>query len=130
MLRLDVPEQLRLLDDLYAAATCLVVPSKHEPFGIAYAEAASGGLPSIGTSVGGAPEVIGTEGGLLVAPGDGEALEAAMRSLADPARAQAMGAAARARSDSFTWAAVARRVAAALGLEAPAGAGQPASRDA
>ena len=97
------------LAELLARATCLTVPSTREAFGIAYVDAGASGIPSIGTTVGGAPETIG-DGGLVVAPGDHEGLVAAMLELADPDTAKRMGGRALARSALFTWRAVAERL--------------------
>jgi glycosyltransferase involved in cell wall biosynthesis len=61
------------------------------------------GRPLVATRVGGIPDLVahGTTG-LLVPPGDADALAAAVKSLLDdPERAAAMGAAARARWESF-----------------------------
>ena len=57
------------------ASSC---PRTREASAIAYVEAATAGLPSIGTSAGGSGYLIG-EGGLIVDPADDEALLAAMR---------------------------------------------------
>jgi glycosyltransferase involved in cell wall biosynthesis len=114
-LRLDVPAERSLVERLYEAATCFVMPSLHEAYGIVYAEAAAAGIPSIGTAVGGAREVIGPAG-VIVDPRDDAALLAAMRELADGERAARLGALARERSRLFTWRAVAGRVARALEL--------------
>jgi glycosyltransferase involved in cell wall biosynthesis len=95
----------RRLEALFEQATCLVVPSQFEAFGIVYVEAAAAGVPSIGTTIGGAATAIG-EGGVLVDPDDPAALLDAMRSLADATTAQRLGAAARERADRFTWARV------------------------
>jgi glycosyltransferase involved in cell wall biosynthesis len=97
------------LGELLARATCLVVPSEREAFGIAYVDAGAAGVPSIGTTVGGAPETIG-DGGRTVAPGDHEALVAAMLELADPETARTLGEKALARSALFTWRAVSERL--------------------
>jgi glycosyltransferase involved in cell wall biosynthesis len=105
--------------DLFARATCFVMPSLVEPFGIVYAEAASAGIPSIVSSVGGPRDVIGADGGLVVEPGDEGALVEAMLRLCDPATARRMGAAARERSALYTWPKVAERLLRALGLAAP-----------
>ncbi len=105
--------------ELFSRATCFAMPSQVEPFGIAYVEAASAGLPSIGSSVGGPRDVIGDDGGLVVAPGDEDALLDAMLILSEPATAQRMGEAARARSALYTWPKVAERLLRALGLPAP-----------
>lgn len=113
ILRLDVAEQHEQLERLYAEATCFVMPSHSEASAIAYVEAASAGLPAIGTSAGGSGYLIG-DGGVIVDPGDDEALLAAMLRLADPASAEEMGAAAKERSRLFTWEAVAARLLSAL----------------
>jgi glycosyltransferase involved in cell wall biosynthesis len=99
---------------LFESATCFVMPSQFEPFGIVYVEAAAAGVPSIGTLVGGARDAIGEEGGLLVDPWDEKALIESMELMSDPNRASMMGAAALERSRLFTWTAVAQRIAGAL----------------
>lgn len=113
VLRLDDSRQHAELDALFAAATCFVMPSFTEAVGIAYVEAAAAGLPSIGTTEGGSGYLIG-DGGVIVDPRDDAALLAAMGRLADPATAQAMGAAALERSRMFTWPEVAGRILRAL----------------
>ena len=89
------------------------MPSHYDAAGIAYVEAAAAGLPSIGTRNGGPGFLIG-DGGIVVDPRDDEALLTAMRRLADPDTAARMGAAAKERSELFTWSAVARRLVRAL----------------
>jgi len=101
------------LTGLFAKATCLVLPSNFEAFGIAYLDAGAAGVPSIGTTVGGAPDAVGP-GGVLVDPDDEPGLRAAMLDLCDPERARRLGAAARAHSDLFTWRKVAERMLRAL----------------
>ena len=113
VLQLGVPEQHDRLERLFSAATCFVMPSHAEASAIAYVEAAAAGLPVIGTSSGGSDYLIG-DGGLIVDPGDDEAILGAMRRLSDPDTAARMGAAARRRSELFTWPAVARRLLRAL----------------
>ncbi len=115
-LRLDRPGEAARVAELFAAATCFVMPSEVEPFGIAYAEASAAGVPSIATAVGGAATIVTPESGVLVAPGDRAVLADAMRRLCDPELARRMGEAARARSGLFTWEAVAGRLLRALGL--------------
>jgi glycosyltransferase involved in cell wall biosynthesis len=107
--------------ELFARATCFVMPSLIEPFGIAYVEAASAGVPSIGSSVGGPRDVIGDDGGIVVEPDDEAGLVEAMLRLADPDTARRMGRAARERSGLYTWRKVAERLLRALGLQAPGG---------
>jgi glycosyltransferase involved in cell wall biosynthesis len=106
---------------LFSRATCFVMPSLVEPFGIAYVEAASAGIPSIGSDLGGPRDVIGSDGGIVVAPDDEDALLEAMLRLADPETAQRMGDAASERSALYTWPKVAERLMRALGLSAPDG---------
>ena len=106
---------------LLGAATCLVVPSQVEPAGIVYVEAAAAGIASIGTTVGGAANVIG-DAGRTVAPGDDEGLFKAMLELADPDTARELGERARERSGLFTWRAMAARVMRALDLPVPGAA--------
>jgi glycogen synthase len=109
-------EDRDLMGELFARATCLVMPSTVEPFGIVHVEAASAGLPSIASSVGGPRDVIGPDGGLLVDPRDAEALLRAMRRMSDPTTARAMGQAARERAALYTWQKVAERLLRALAL--------------
>lgn len=112
-LSLSRAEDRDRLEGLFQRATCLVLPSAFEAFGIAYVDAGAAGVPSIGTTEGGARTAVG-EGGLLVAPGDLGALAAAMERLADPATAQRLGRLAIANSARFTWRAVAERFLRAL----------------
>lgn len=104
------------LPQLYCAADLLLATSyASETFGIGPVEAQACGLPVVASRFGGFPEVI-DEGrtGLLVPPRDPEALAAACRSLLeDPARREAMAAAAPGWAAQFAWPAVADRVEAA-----------------
>lgn len=112
-LRFDVTADRERYATLMREATCLVMPSLYEPFGIAHLDAGAAGVASIGSTVGGAAEAIG-EGGLLVDPRDDDQLLAAMRRMCDPGAAREMGAAARRNSARFTWPLVAQRVLRAL----------------
>jgi len=108
-LPLGSAEGQRRYGELLRSATCFLMPSTHEPFGIAYLDAGAAGTPSIGTTVGGAPEAVG-KGGLVVDPGDPGALTAAMLELAEPARAEQLGELAHAHALPFTWQAVAEKL--------------------
>jgi glycosyltransferase involved in cell wall biosynthesis len=93
----DVPGLLAGLDVLVHAS---VIP---EPHGQVVVEGMAAGLAVIASAAGGPAEIV-TDGsdGLLVAPGDGEALAGALRRLAeDPALRERLGAAARRRAADF-----------------------------
>jgi glycosyltransferase involved in cell wall biosynthesis len=109
------PQGRALLESLYRRATCFVMPSLHESFGIVYVEAGCAGLPTIGTTVGGTADSVG-DGGLVVDPFDEAALLAAMLQLSQPAEAMHLGAIAKRRSGLFTWRKVAERIVRALDL--------------
>jgi glycosyltransferase involved in cell wall biosynthesis len=113
LLTLGNPEGSAKLTALLRQSTCLVMPSTVEPFGIAYLDAGAAGVPSIGTTNGGAATAIG-DGGVLVDPADDDALVQAMLDLCDPRTAQDLGARAREHSRDFTWQAVGQRVIATL----------------
>jgi glycosyltransferase involved in cell wall biosynthesis len=82
----------------YAAADVVAVPSTlPDPFPNSALEAAAHGCCVVGAAHGGIPEILG-DAGVLVAPGDTHALAEALAELrADPARREALGAAAAAR---------------------------------
>lgn len=113
ILRLDRPEERDRLEPLFRRATCFVMPSRCEPSALAYVEAMHAGLPCIGTTVGGAGNLIG-DGGCVVDPSSEASLLEAMSMFADPGRAAAVGPAARRRSRLFTWPLVAGRLMRAL----------------
>ena len=75
-----------------------VLPSFAEGTSKSVIEAMAHGLPIITTNVGGSPDLLSTDAGILIPPGDSAALAGAMQSLAsDPALRQRMGEAARDR---------------------------------
>jgi glycosyltransferase involved in cell wall biosynthesis len=86
----------RSIEDSFA----VVVPSLGEGFGMVALEAMERARPVIAASIGGLEDLVRDgETGLLVPPGEAEPLAAAMLELAaDPARAAALGRAARARA--------------------------------
>jgi glycosyltransferase involved in cell wall biosynthesis len=89
-LRRDVPE-------LLAAATVSVMPSLNEALSNVLLESMAAGAPTVATRVGGTPEAI-ADGvtGLLVEPGDSEALAGSIaRLVEDPPLANRLGRAAR-----------------------------------
>ncbi len=95
-LRRDVAEIIALCD-------VVVLPSLNEGMGRAAVEALAAGRPVIGSRISGIQDVISEgETGLLVPPGDPEALaHAIIRCLTNPALADAMGRRAQAEAEHF-----------------------------
>jgi glycosyltransferase involved in cell wall biosynthesis len=101
------------LQQLYAKATLFAMPSLFEPWGNVFTEAMAHGLPCIGTSVGGIPDIIvDGETGYLVPPGESEILaECILRVLLNPGLAQQMGERGYRRvMGRFTWDKVVERM--------------------
>lgn len=75
---------------IYRRADLVVIPSLYEPFGIVALEAMAAGLPLVASNTGGLAEIISQgQDGILVPPGDDEALAAAITSLLEnPAQAR------------------------------------------
>jgi len=97
------------LVSLYAEAEAAVVPSLYEGFSLPAVEAMACGLPLVATTGGALPEVVG-DGGLLVPPGDPQALADQLTVLLDDAGLR-RSLAARGRRrvvDKLTWEATAR----------------------
>jgi glycosyltransferase involved in cell wall biosynthesis len=93
------------VDDVRAAVAdfdVLALPSLQEPFGRSIIEAMALGTPVVASDVGGIPEIIThPQDGVLVPPGDVEALAAALGSLLDDAdRRRAIAAAGRRRIET------------------------------
>jgi len=105
--RLGIEDRVRWLGERQDVRRLLAAADVHcqaniapEPFGIAYVEALSAGLPVVASGAGGALEIVDDSCGVLVPPGDSEALAKALeRLIVDrPFRAKlAAGAPARAR---------------------------------
>ena len=95
------------LVELYAEAAVAVVPSLYEGFSLPAVEAMACGVPLVATTGGALPEVVGDDGetGLLVPPGDPEALAVAIGPvLDDPELAGRLSEAGRRRVlERFTW---------------------------
>nr|MBA3248878.1 glycosyltransferase family 4 protein [Geodermatophilaceae bacterium] len=87
--------------DLLGAADLVVLPSRWEGWPLAAQEAIRAGVPLVAAAVGGLPELVG-QGGVLVRPGDVDALDAAVRRLLrDPEARQAVTAAAGRRAETL-----------------------------
>ena len=103
--------------DAYASADVFCLPTRFEPFGIAFLEAMYFGLPCIGPDAWAIPEMITHDvTGLTFPVDDVEALTACLlRLLRDRELARQMGRAGRARAASyFTWRAVVDRIVAVV----------------
>jgi glycosyltransferase involved in cell wall biosynthesis len=109
------------LQDAYAAADVLLLPSRAETYAMVVTEALARGLPVVGTQVGGVPEALGRSPsgavpGLLVAPRDALALGDTLRCwLLEPGLRQQLRAAARGRRSTLSgWPSAGLRIAQVL----------------
>lgn len=104
------------LANAYRRADVMVLASKEERtsiegFGLVYLEAAAAGCPVIATAVGGAPEAIGSDNGLMVSPKDPQALAQAIERLVqDAPLRERLGRAGPAWAARFSWSAVVARL--------------------
>ncbi|MCW8137403.1 MAG: glycosyltransferase [Planctomycetota bacterium] len=97
---------------LYRAADMVVVPSVYEPFGLVALEAMLCGASVVVAGSGGLPEIVRHgQDGLVVPPGDAQALARAILTLgADPAARRVFSLAGRRRAlEAFDWEVIARR---------------------
>jgi glycosyltransferase involved in cell wall biosynthesis len=98
---------------LYSEASIFCLPTRLEPFGIAFLEAMAHRLPIIGTRVGAVPDMV-VDGvtGLLVDPGDAAQITRALATLLnDPSRCARFGQAGYSHLvNHYTWEAVGMRV--------------------
>ena len=100
------------LADLYAAARCLLFPSRCEGFGLTPLEAMAAGCPVVAYDNSSLPEVVG-EAGVLVRDGDARALgHAAAALVADPERRAELSARGLERAALFSWRRAAKETAA------------------
>jgi glycosyltransferase involved in cell wall biosynthesis len=77
------------LIEIYAQSDIFVLPSRHEGYGMAFAEAQACGLPVIACAVGAVPDTVPKAAGLLVPPNNPEALSKALRRLLTDTTARA-----------------------------------------
>jgi glycosyltransferase involved in cell wall biosynthesis len=100
----------------YGAADVFVLASRHEGYGMVFAEAMQHGLPIIATTAGAIPEAVPSAAGILVPPDDVAALAGALEQMIRDSALRARYAAG-ARSAALalpSWEDTARGVAAAL----------------
>lgn len=119
-----VQERVRFIGDRRDIASVMRAADIHcqpntapEPFGLAFVEALYAGLPVVTTAMGGACEIVTADCGVLVPPGDVQALANALqRLIADPGERRRLGSAGPARAaalcDPAEQLATLRRVAA------------------
>jgi glycosyltransferase involved in cell wall biosynthesis len=89
--RLGIADRVRLagektcaeLEALYQAAAVFVLPSWYEGYGMALTEAMAHGLPILSTVGGAIPYTVPPQAGLLVLPGDVDALATGLQRLLD-----------------------------------------------
>jgi glycosyltransferase involved in cell wall biosynthesis len=110
----------------YAEADLLILPSFAETYGMVVTEALARGVPVLASAVGGVPEALGhaPDGslpGLLVPPGDADALAAALRRwLTEPELRDRLRSSASARRDTLRgWDETTRALEAVLDSVAP-----------
>jgi glycosyltransferase involved in cell wall biosynthesis len=109
----NTPAGWSALADAYGSADVFCLPTRFEPFGIAFIEAMYFGLPCIGTNAWAVPEMIlDGETGFTVPIDDVAALtDRLLRLLRDRALARRMGEAGRTRArEFFTWNRVVQRI--------------------
>jgi glycosyltransferase involved in cell wall biosynthesis len=100
------PVSQEKVSEFLAGSTVFCMPSKREPFGIAYLEAMAAGLPVIASNLGAAPDfIIEGENGYTVDPGNIRQLAFRMEQLiSNPRQAHDMGRNARFLIETqYTW---------------------------
>ncbi len=101
----------RILPELYAEADVFILPSQAEAFGNVFAEAMACGLPVIGTDIGGIPDLVGKENGILTKPGDIDQIKHAIVTLKNsrPLRKQMQLANRKKITAHYSWESVANQ---------------------
>lgn len=109
------------LHTFYDHADVFVLPSLHEGYGMALADALARGLPVVSSTAGAITDTVPSAAGLLMPPGDGIALRRALaRVLDEPALRADLAAGARAaRQQLPSWAQTVERFAGVLRADLP-----------
>lgn len=125
----------RALDEVYADADLVIVPSRHESYGMVVAEALARGIPVLASATGGIPEAIGgSEAGVIVPREDPRAIATVLRQwwASSARRGELKAAALKARDAARPWstttAIIACTLAQTAGFEAASAGGTPAER--
>ncbi len=104
--RVIVRDDVTVMEDYLQAADLCLMTSESESFCLTILEAMNFGCPSVTTAVGGIPEVVTPDTGMLVPFGDADGLARAVEEMiAHPAKRRAMGRAARTRARALFTAA-------------------------
>ena len=105
-----------VLEDLYRSSSLFVLPSYDEGYGMALSEALARGLPVVSTTGGAIPDTVPNDTGILVSPGDDQALAIAIDDLlTDSWRRRRLAIAARQYASTLPdWEEAAARFAAAV----------------
>jgi glycosyltransferase involved in cell wall biosynthesis len=124
IVRLELEQRVSLVGELnepdlaacYDAADLFVLASLRETYGMAVAEALARGLPVVGTATGAIPALVGDEAGIVVPPGDRDALAQALSSIVGDVvvRERCAAGARRVRARLPGWDEAAARLTAAL----------------
>jgi glycosyltransferase involved in cell wall biosynthesis len=93
------------LPAFYRRASVFCLPSRHETFGFAFLEAMASGLPVVALHTTAVPEMVrdGETGRLARREDPAELAALLAQLLRDPAEAQSLGAAGRARAAGYSW---------------------------
>jgi UDP-glucose:(heptosyl)LPS alpha-1,3-glucosyltransferase len=91
------------LEDVYAAADALILPTRYDAFANACLEAAAAGLPVVTSGANGAGRWIGASGLVIEDPEDCEGFAKALDVLAEPKTRARLGASARRRAEAVGW---------------------------
>jgi glycosyltransferase involved in cell wall biosynthesis len=136
--RCGLESRVQLLDERphqelrqhYCAADVFVLATQRETYCMAVAEALAHGLPIISTHTGAIAQLVGSDAGILIEPGDVRALQAVLAQvLSQPSLGQRLADAALiARRRLKSWTATCGEFAAALATAAPATTASPTER--
>lgn len=100
------------LDAQLDAADLFVLPTRFEGYGMAVAQALAAGLPVISTRTGSIPQLVGPDAGIVIPPGDSDALRAALLAAFVPQRFNELAAGAHRVSASLSdWPRASQRLA-------------------